>query len=157
MRVTLGLFLAVVPAFLVGCGTNSGAESNANTQTPSGNVNMLVSDASTEDWAAIGIKILSISLVPQGGGTNVSIYTAPSPAPMVNLVQLDQLGDILGNISVPAGTYTGAVVTISGNPTDIQLTTSADPSASLLAVSSPARLWERTWFRCKAQPATPEA
>jgi hypothetical protein len=138
MRVTLGLLLAVVPAFLVGCGTNSGAESNANTQTPSGNVNMLVSDASTEDWAAIGIKILSISLVPQGGGTNVSIYTAPSPAPMVNLVQLDQLGDILGNISVPAGTYTSAVVTISGNPTDIQLTTSADPSASLLAVSSPA-------------------
>jgi hypothetical protein len=138
MRVTLGLLLAAVPAFLVGCGTNSGAESNVTTQTPSGNVNMMVSDASTEDWATIGVKILSISLVPQGGGTNVNIYTAPSPAPMVNLVQLDQLGDILGNISVPAGTYTGAVVTISGNPTDIQLTTSADPSSSLLALSSPA-------------------
>lgn len=138
VRVTLGLLLAVVPALLVGCGTNSSGASDVVTQTPSGNVNMLVSDASTEDWAAIGIRILSISLVPQGGGANVSIYTAPSPAPMVNLVQLDQLGDILGNISVPAGTYTGAVITISGNPTDIQLTTSADPSSGLLALSNPA-------------------
>lgn len=138
VRMTLGLLLAVAPAFVVGCGTGSSGASNVTTQTPSGNVNMMVSDASTEDWATIGIKILSISLIPQGGGANVNVYTAPSPAPMINLVQLDQLGDILGNISVPAGTYTGAVVTISGNPTDIQLTTSADPSAGLLALSSPA-------------------
>ena len=86
IRVSLCLLLAAVPAFLVGCSGGSSA-SNISSGTPDGSVNMIVSDASTEDWATIGVKILSISLIPQGGGANVNVYSAaPSPAPMVNLV-----------------------------------------------------------------------
>ena len=48
----------------------------------------------------------------QGGGAPVTVYTAPNPAPFVNLAQLDDLADLLGDVEVPAGTYTGAVVTI---------------------------------------------
>jgi hypothetical protein len=95
----------------------------------------MLSDASTEDWATIGVKVLSIALVPQGGGAHVVVYTAPSPAPMVNLVQLDQLAEILGNASVPLGTYTAAVLTVSGNPTDILLTAAADPEAGFAAAA----------------------
>src|ERR1700689_2694074 len=90
---------------------------------------MSVSDSSTEDWANIGVKILTVSLVPQGGGSPVSIYTAPSPVQPTNLVQLDQLSDILGTISAPAGTYTGAILTISANPGDVTLIVSSDPEA----------------------------
>ncbi len=97
---------------------------------------MLISDASTEDWATIGVKVLSIALVPQGGGSNVTVYTAPSPAPTVNLAELDQIAEILGNVSVPVGTYTGAVLTISANPGDILLTTSANPEAGFAAAAS---------------------
>ena len=132
-RLTLGLLLAAVPLLLAGCSSNS-TSSGITGGTQNGTVAMMVSDASTEDWATIGVKVLSIAFVPQGGGTNVTVYTASTPAPMINLVQLDQLGELLENASVPAGTYTGAVITISGNPTDIQLTTSADPSAGLLAL-----------------------
>ena len=81
----------------------------------SANVAVLVSDASSEDWATIGVKILSIALVPQGGGANVTVYTAPTPTPVTNLVMLDQLDELLGNTSIPVGTYTGAVLTVSGN------------------------------------------
>jgi hypothetical protein len=134
IRVALGLMLAAVPVFLTSC--SSGSTSTGITGgTQNGTVSMMVSDASTEDWATVGVRILSIALVPQGGGNNVTVYTAPTPAPMINLVQLDQLGEILENATVPAGTYTGAVITISGNPSDIQLTTSADPSSGLLALS----------------------
>jgi len=59
----------------------------------------------------------------------VSVYTAPNPVPTTNLVQLDQLGEILGNASVPVGTYTGAILTVSGNPADILLMASANPEA----------------------------
>ena len=90
---------------------------------------MLISDASSDDWATIGVKVLSIALIPQGGGSNVTVYTAPTPAPFVNLEQLDQLAEILGNATVPVGTYTGAVITVSGNPGDVLLTASADPEA----------------------------
>jgi hypothetical protein len=95
----------------------------------SGTVPLIVSDASSNDWATIGVKVLSVALIPQGGGSNVTVYLAPSPAPYVNLEQLDQLGEILGNVSVPVGTYTGAVITISANPGDVLLTTATDPEA----------------------------
>jgi hypothetical protein len=94
---------------------------------------VMVSDASTEDWSTIGVRVLSIALVPQGGGSNVVVYTAPSPAPMVNLAQLDQIAEILGNVSVPVGTYTAAVLTVSGNPSDVLLTVSTDPEAGFAA------------------------
>ena len=90
---------------------------------------LVLSDASSDDWATIGVKVLSIALVPQGGGANVTVWTAPTPVPCVNLEQLDQLGEILGNVSVPAGTYTGAVLTISANPGDVLLTVAENPES----------------------------
>jgi hypothetical protein len=125
---------SVAAAVLAACGGGSGSGSVPTISTPqSASVPLLLSDASTEDWATIGVKVLSIALVPQGGGSNVVVYTAPSPAPMVNLAQLDQIGEILGNVSVPVGTYTGAVLTVSGNASDIILTVSADPEAGFAA------------------------
>ena len=125
---------SVAAALLAACGGGSGSGSAPTLSTPqSTSMPLLVSDASTEDWATIGVKVLSIALVPQGGGSNVVVYTAPSPAPMVNLAQLDQIGEILGNVSVPVGTYTGAVLTVSGNASDIVLTVSADPEAGFAA------------------------
>lgn len=140
VRLISGLFIFAVPFLFVGCGGSGSysGSSGSTSQTPAvqtGTVSMMVSDASTEDWATIGVKILSISLVPQGGGTAVNVYTAPSPAPIVNLVQLDQLSEILGNLTVPAGTYTSTTLTIGGNPGDVLLTASADPEAGFAATA----------------------
>ncbi len=128
-RIFLGLFLAAMPLFSVACGTSSSANlgSSGGGGTPDGSVNMMVSDASTEDWANIGVKILSISFIPQGGGSPVNVYTAPSPTPTTNLVELDQLSDLLGTLTAPAGTYTGAILTVSANPGDVTLIVAADP------------------------------
>lgn len=123
------LLLAVTAAFpllFVACGTTSNS-SSGNPGAQNGNLNIVMQDASTEDWATIGVKVLSISLTPQGGRSPVTVFTASTPAPMINLVQLDQLGEILGNVQVPAGTYTDATLTIAANPGDVQLTVSADP------------------------------
>ncbi len=133
------LSLSIAAALTTACGGGGGGSAPASqpqaTTPQSAKVPLLLSDASTEDWAVIGVKILSIALIPQGGGANVVVYSAPSPAPMVNLVQLDQLGEILGNVSVPVGTYTGAVVTISGNAGDVTLTVSADPESGFAAAA----------------------
>src|SRR5205807_599302 len=59
----------------------------------------------------------------------IGLCSAPTPAPYVNLEQLDQLGEILGNVSVRVGTYTGAVLTIGANPGDLLLTVAADPES----------------------------
>src|SRR4029077_19058876 len=114
-------------------GTAQSSAQGGNTAPTTGTVSLMVSDDSAEDWATIGVKVLSIALVPQGGGSAVTVYTAPTPAPLVNLEQLDQLSEILANVSVPAGTYTGAMLTLGGNSGDVILTTSANPEAGFAA------------------------
>ncbi|HUA90141.1 MAG TPA: DUF4382 domain-containing protein [Steroidobacteraceae bacterium] len=105
-----------------GGGGDGGSGSGGSTTGSTATLPLTLSDASSEDWSLIGVRVLSVALVPQGGGANVTVWTAPSPAPYVNLEQLDQLGEILGNVSVPAGTYTGAVLTLSANAGDVLLT-----------------------------------
>lgn len=133
--------VSLAASILAACG-GGGSGGSLGSSTPQGsapqnaNVAVLVSDASSEDWATIGVKILSIALIPQGGGSNVTVYTAPTPTPVTNLVMLDQLDEILGNTSIPVGTYTGAVLTVSGNAGDILLTTSSDPEVGFAAPPS---------------------
>ncbi len=132
------LTLGIATALLAACGGGSSGTGTSTTSSTaqSGNLSVMVSDASSEDWALIGVKVMSIALVPQGGGANVTVYTAPSPAPTVNLMQLDQIAEILGNVSVPAGTYTSAVLTVGGNPGDVTLVTANDPEAGFAAPAS---------------------
>jgi hypothetical protein len=110
-----------------GGGSDSSLPSSATTSQVT--MPLSLSDASSQDWSTIGVKVLSIALVPQGGGSNVTVWSAPTPAPYVNLEQLDQLAEILGNVSVPAGTYTGAVLTVSANPGDVLLTVAENPES----------------------------
>jgi len=130
------LALGVAGAVLAACGGGSSGSVSDPPPVPTpqtANVSMLISDASTEDWATIGVKVLSIALVPQGGGANVIVYTAPMQVPTVNLAELDQIAEILGNVAVPVGTYTGAVLTVGANSGDVMLTASADPEAGFAA------------------------
>jgi hypothetical protein len=121
------ILIAAVALVMAGCSGGSGSSfSSSGTGNSNGTVSMMVSDAPENDWAAIDVKITSISLNPQGGGTPVVVYTAPSGT-LINLVELDQLNEILGNASVPAGTYTSATLTLSANPGDVMLTASDDP------------------------------
>jgi hypothetical protein len=126
---------AAVGAVLAACGggsSDSNMTSNPSVSESFGTVPVVVSDASSDDWALIGVKVLSIALVPAGGGSNVTVYTAGSAAPYLNLVQLDNLGEILGNASVPAGTYSAAVLTISANPGDVLLTVAPNPQSGFV-------------------------
>jgi len=123
------LACCVALASLAACG-GSGSDSMVNPSPPTPQnapLSLLLSDAPTQDWALIGVKVLSISLTPESGGAPVTVYSAPSSAPSVNLVQLDQINELLGNVSIPSDTYASATITISANPGDVELTASAEP------------------------------
>ena len=111
---------------LSACG--GGSSSNMPPPAPA-TMAVTISDASSDDWACVGVRVLSIALVPVGGGSPVTVWSAPTPAPYVNLEQLDQLGEILGNVSVPVGDYSGAILTIAANPGDVLLTVASDPQS----------------------------
>jgi hypothetical protein len=129
-----------------GGGSSSGSSSSAVDSPPPvtpASVPLALSDASSEDWALIGVKVLSIALVPQGGGANVPIWTAPSPAPYVNLEQLDDLGELIGNANVTPGTYVGAVLTVSANPGDVLLTAAKTPEAGFPVAGGTSIPWNQ--------------
>src|SRR5580692_8618890 len=131
--------VSLAASILAACGGggssgSAGSSTSSQTSAPqNATLAVMVSDASSEDWATIGVKIMSIALIPQGGGANVTVYTAPSPAPVTNLVLLDQLDDLLGNTAIPLGNYSGAVLTVSATPGDILLTTATNPEAGFAA------------------------
>ena len=131
----LSLSIAAILVSACGGGGSGGsaATSTSTSTTQTAKLAVMVSDASSEDWATIGVKIMSIALIPQGGGGNVTVYSAPSPVPTTNLVLLDQLDELLGNTSIPLGNYSGAVLTVSANPGDILLTTATNPEAGFAA------------------------
>jgi Domain of unknown function (DUF4382) len=130
-RALLSALASGLIAALGACGGGGGyGSSNGNMPPPqTTSMQMLISDASSDDWAIIGVRVLSIALIPQGGGSAVTVWTAPAPAPMINLEQLDQLGEILGNVTVPVGSYSGAVISVAANPGDLLLTVASNPES----------------------------
>jgi len=128
--------IAGLSASLAACGGGGGGSASSTSSTPTpppaqakASMPLMISDAPSDDWACVGVRMLSIALIPQGGGTPVPVWTAPSQPTYVNLVQLDQLGEILGNVSVTAGTYTDAILTLSANPGDVILTAANNPES----------------------------
>lgn len=124
-RVRTGL-LAIIPLLLAGCSGNNSSSSNTPSSSSSSQMTTMISDSPTNDWAEIGVRVLSIALKPQGGGTPVLVYN-PNPAAMINLIELDQIAEILNSTTVTPGTYTAATLTLSANPGDVALTASSEP------------------------------
>src|SRR5579862_2297117 len=125
-RVLLSALGTGLAAVLSACGGGGSASNNTPSPMQTGAVQLLVSDAPADDWAMIGVQLLSVALVPAGGGSNVTIWTAPTPAPTLNLVDLDNLADIIGSVSVPVNSYGGMLITVAGNPGDVALTVAAN-------------------------------
>lgn len=94
---------------------------------------MLASDAASRNWAQVSVRVLGVTLTPQGGGAPVPVYTAPASATSVNLEQLDHVSQLLATVSPPPGTYTGALITVAANPGDVALTSSEDPDSGFAA------------------------
>jgi len=134
-RVLLSALVTGLTAVLGACGGGGSASNNMPPPAQTGALQLLVSDAPSDDWATIGVQLLSVALVPQGGGSKVTIWTAPTPAPTLNLVDLDNLADIIGSVSVPVNTYSGMVVTVAGNPGDVALTVAANPESGFPAAA----------------------
>jgi hypothetical protein len=118
--------MTILAASLAACGGGGGSSSTPAPissavihQTP-----LLIRDAPSENWASVAVKVVSIALTASDG-SSVTVYQPTTPA-LMNLVQLDQISDALSG-AIPAGTYTGANVTLAANPGDVVLTVGQDP------------------------------
>lgn len=125
------LFLAggafvLAAALMVGCGSNGGSVSEESpTSTPSGSVVAFGTDAPVCDVESFIATITSASLVPQGGGSSVSLITSAAPA-TVDFARLTDFTNILSTASVAPGTYNQLQMTLT-SPQLVALNTSTSP------------------------------
>ncbi len=119
-------------ALFTACGGSS-TKTSASTTAPTGGVDFLVVDAPSDTWSSVKVVLQKVALVPQGGGTPVVIYDQSSAASPVSLdlVQLDDLGNLITSATVPAGTYGKVLVQI--DPASVSLTDNQTPSHTYTA------------------------
>lgn len=126
LAVAAGLAALTGLALTLACG-GTGSSSTDAPSTPQGKVDVVVSDAPSSSWSSVDVVIRKIALRPVGGGSPVVVYdqsTASSPA-HINLVQLDELGQLLNGASVPVGTYDKVFIQI--DDTAVSLSDTATP------------------------------
>ncbi|MGA2534358.1 MAG: DUF4382 domain-containing protein [Candidatus Aminicenantales bacterium] len=104
--------------FLSACNISS------STSGGTGRVNLLVTDAPSDDWQEVTVKVNSISLRKADDQSWNSVWTADPNDPnsgKLNLVDLSGVAQILGNAPIAAGSYDRLKLVIDTNPSTMKL------------------------------------
>jgi hypothetical protein len=114
-------------ALMVGCGSNGGtsAADEDDNVPATGSVVTFGADAPICDVESFIATITSATLVPQGGGTAVTLVSSTAPA-TIDFGRLTDFTNILSTASVAPGTYNQMQVTLT-NPQLIALNTATSP------------------------------
>jgi hypothetical protein len=125
-RVVLpALVVGLATVLMVGCGSGMGGGTTHTTTGPTGSLVVFGTDQPSCDVQSFLVTISSAALVPQGGGTPVTITGPTQPVDFASLVDFT---DILSFGGVAAGTYESLTLTLQ-NPQLTVLNTSATPPA----------------------------
>ena len=124
--------LILATALMVGCGSNAGTSSTSQTvtATPAGSVVAFGTDAPVCDVESFIVQITNASLVPQGGGTPVTLISSTMPA-TVDFARLVDFTNILNSASVAPGTYNQLQMTLA-SPQLVVLNTSTTPPSPVM-------------------------
>lgn len=104
---------------LPACNITGGGPSGA-----TGSLNLLVTDAPTDDWQEVTVVLKSVSLHRRDGNSWEDVWTADPAAPdagKINLVDLSGVDLILGKATIPVGTYNLMKLVINTDPATMKL------------------------------------
>jgi hypothetical protein len=98
------------------------SDSSNKTRAGLGGVNLVVTDAPSDDWQEITVSLKSISLRVQDTRELKEIWTASdTSSASINLVDLDGVGELLGKVTIDQGVYDRLVLTIDADPSTITM------------------------------------
>ena len=115
------LAVAAVAGFglVTSCNITGGGASGA-----TGSLNLLVTDAPTDDWEEVTVVLKSFSLYNRDGQSWENVWTAAPDNPdagKVNLVDLSGVALLLGQATIPVGTYHRLKLVIDTDPATMKL------------------------------------
>ncbi len=111
-------------ALLSGCSGSAGVSTNPVTPVATGAVNVLVTDAPSDDWQQVSVQLKSISVRNHADHTWVDVWTPPASSttpPTINLVDLSGVAQFLGQATIPVGAYDRVQLVINTDPTTMTL------------------------------------
>lgn len=126
---TLSLSLLVVAAvagfgLVTSCNITGGGASGA-----LGGLNVLLTDAPTDEWSKVIVELKSVSLHRHDGNTWEDVWT-PDPANpeagKINLIDLNGVSQILTAAKIPVGTYNQLKLVIDTDPAKMTLVDDMD-------------------------------
>jgi len=123
----MGLLISAV-AMIVSCGPNGGSSSNPFSPPASGSVMAFGTDAPICDVESFTATITSAALIPQGGGTQVTLISSADPA-TVDFARLEGFTNILSAASAAPGTYNQLQLTLATPQMTAIDTTTSPPTA----------------------------
>jgi len=117
---TGGLAVAGLTVMALGlaCGGGGSSSGIASTGQSTGNANILVTDAPSDNWSTVQVQVTKVTLVNSAGGTQAVAFSGTDT---VNLVDLDSVGELLASAQVPVGTYDKVVISVNTDPTSMSL------------------------------------
>jgi hypothetical protein len=108
---------------------------------PTGTVTTIITDAPADAWSAVEVVVKSVAFRSKADHAK-TVVALNGNSTRINLVDLDEVGEVLGNLKVPVGTYDGVILEVDTDPANIKLVR-ADGShvpASQLRVVGPGRI-----------------
>ena len=115
---------ALAAAGVAGLVFLSACNISSSTSGGTGRLNLLVTDAPSDDWQEVTVKVNSISLRKADDQSWNSVWTADpndSNSGKLNLVDLAGVAQILGHATIPAGSYDRLRLVIDTHPTTMTL------------------------------------
>ena len=123
-RVFRTAFLLLLAATVVGLTTSCNLATSPSADGATGRLNLLVTDAPADDWQEVTVVLKSVGLFHRESQSWQTVWTADPANPAagkINLVDLSGVALILGQASIPVGTYGRVRLAIDTDPTTMRI------------------------------------
>ena len=121
LRTLLPSFAAaglLAAGLLLACSGGGGGSAPA--AAPMGTVTTILTDAPSEAWSAVEVAVQTVEFRSKADSTKTVVALQGNSA-RINLVELDEVGELLGHLKVPAGTYDAVILQVDTDPANVKL------------------------------------
>lgn len=118
-RTAVLLASLAVLGILAACGGKSASSMTPTPPAAGGSLNLAVTDAPSDSWQQVSVVLKTASLRNRADQTWTQVWAADPANPasgVVNLVDLASVAELLGKVTVAAGTYDRLQLTIDPDP-----------------------------------------
>ena len=115
----LALFGLSALGLILACG-GTGSSASPAAQPQMGTVTTILTDAPSDAWSAVEVAVQSVEFRSKADATR-TVVGLKGNSSRINLVELDEVGELLGHLTIPVGTYDAVILQVDTDPANLKL------------------------------------